>query len=1035
MLAKFGVRRPVFTLMIFIGLFVIGIFSIMKLPLDLLPNISFPAVSILTLYPGAGVEEVEENITKVVEEAVSTTSGIENVTSKTKEGVSVVTLKFTWNTNVDAAVNDIRDKLDMASSFLPEDVKRPTIFKFDLSSMPIMFIGFNADKSYPELYDILDKKVVEPLRRIEGVGAVIEMGGMQNRINIRIDKKRMEHYNLTFDRIVGAIKGSNLNYPTGKIIVGKRDLTLRVPGEFKSLDDIKNIIVGNVGNNVIRIRDVADVEEGYAKKERFVRVNGKSSIVLIVEKRSGGNTVAVSQKVRESLKHIKSTLPPDVDYNLVFDSADFIKHTINNLLVTILWGGVLIFIIVFIFLRSFKGSIIVALTIPFSLIIAFIFLYIRGYTMNMISISSLAIAIGMVVDNAIVVFENIYHFREKGYDPAHASIEATGEVARAITASTLTTIAIFFPIVLISGIVAVMFKQLAIAVIIVLAASLFCSMTLTPMLSFKLMRNVKKPEITGAYRRFYYSIERGMEALRRAYGIFLSKVLQKKKLTVAVALLIFLVSFIPLLTGYIGTEFTPREDQGVVNGTISLPYGTRLSVTDSIARKIEKIIDKDVPEKVVSYVKGGTSATGFGAIMGRAEGEDIINLMIQLVPKNKRKRSDLDISYQLENEIAKIPGIRKIDMTSEDPMQSMILGGAKPVSVDIYCHNFERADSVAKVVKDIMKDIPGTKDISISRESGKPELQIVLNREKLQKMGLSIYSISSALNKAYLGVKVGDFRRGGKTEDIFLDVSSADDNSMEMLKSFSFVTPFGNKVRLSDIAEFKERSAPIEIERKDRERVVHVEAATYHRAPGDVARELKKKLSSMVFPEGVDVSVKGSYETMGTTFRTLTIAMILGILLVYMVMASQFESFIDPFVIAFSIPFAVVGVLLALFYTGTTLNMMSFVGLVMLVGIVVNNAILLVDYTNTLRRRDKMPLVEAILTASKRRLRPILMTTLTTIFGVLPLAVYTGEGSESWRPLGVAIIGGLSISTLVTLIIVPTIYLIFESRKKRGVSP
>lgn len=1030
MLAKFGVSRPVFTLMLFIGLFVIGLFSVSRLPIDLLPNISFPAVSILTVYPGAGVEEVEENITKVVEEAVSTVSGIENVTSKTKEGVSVVTLKFTWNTNVDAAVNDIRDKLDLASTFLPEDVKKPTIFKFDLSSMPIMFIGFNADKSYPELYDILDRKVVEPMRRIEGVGAVIEMGGMQKRINVKVDRKRMEHYNLTFDRIVGALQGSNLNYPTGKIIVGKRDLTLRVPGEFKGLDDIKNTIVGNIGSNFIRIRDIADVEEGYEKKERFVRVNDKASIVAIVEKRSGANTVLVSKRVRESLDKIKKGLPTDVNSEIVFDSADYIIHSIRNLLMTLLWGSIFIFIVVFLFLRNLKGSVIVALTIPFSLIIAFIFFYIRGYTINMISIASLAIAIGMVVDNAIVVFENIYHFRSLGYEPDKASIEATGEVGRAITASTLTTIAIFFPILLLSGIVAVMFKQLAFAVIIVLLASLFTSMTLTPMLGFKLIKNVKKPERKSPYGRFYFFIERGMDALRRSYGLFLSKVLRRKKLTIAVAILFFIVSFVPLFTGYIGTEFIPRADQGEINGTISMPYGTKLSVTDSVARKIEKIVDKNAPEKVVGFVRGGTSSTGFGAIMGRAEGEDIVNLMLNLTPRNKRKRSDLDISYQLEREISKIPGIRKIDMTTEDPMSSMILGSAKPVSVDIYCHNFARADSVAQVVKGIMKNIPGTRDISISRETGKPELQIILDREKLQKMGLSIYSISSTLNKAYIGEKIGDFKRSGKTEDIFLDIKDSGENSLALLKSFSFMTPYGNKVKLSDIADFRERKAPIEIERKDRERIVHVAASTYHRAAGDIARDIKKKLSSMVFPEDVDVAVSGSYETMGTSFRTLTLAMILGILLVYMVMASQFESFIDPFVIAFSIPFAIVGVLLALFYTGLTLNMMSFVGLVMLVGIVVNNAILLVDYTNTLRRRDKLGLKEAILNAAQRRLRPILMTTLTTIFGILPLALYTGEGSESWRPLGVSIIGGLSISTLVTLIIVPTIYYIFESRKK-----
>ena len=1027
-LPEFGVRRPVFTTMIFLGLVVLGVASLVQLPIDLLPKIELPTMTVVTIYPGASPEDIETKVTKVIEEQVSTTPSIKEVTSISEENISAVTIRFEWGTDMDEAAADVRQRLDIAERMLPEDVEKPMLIKMDPSMMPIIAFGVTAKESYPKLRHLIEKKFCDPLKRVPGVAMTLVIGGPEREIQIDVDRGRLEAYHLSISQITGILAAENLTLPAGNIKLGKLDYTIRVPGEFGGVEEIRDIVVGNFGGVPVYLKDVADVKDSFKRIDRKVRVNGEPGLIVMVQKQSGANTVEVSRRVREALPELQRRLPPDVKIATIFDSSEFIVRSINNLLSTIGWALLFVMLVVFFFLREIRGSIIIATTIPVALICAFIFLFAGGYTINVMSLAAIAIALGMVVDNAIVIYENIYRHRTEGESPREASIFGASEVGTAVMASTFTTVAIFFPIIFVKGITGILFKELGIAVMIVMAASLFTALTLTPMLSSQFMRLPSAEGHRGIVRRFHDFSEKWFRGLEVRYRKVLRWALDHRKATVAVGLGVFLLSLAMLK--FVGTEFMPAADQGEVMGTVKLPVGTRVEETDKVMAKIEKILQEDVPEREMMFARCGVSETGMESMMGQRSDTYIIRFGASLVPKNRRHRSDREIALALSERIRKIPGVVSVDFSGQDEMQAMMTGGLKPVTVEIYGYDIARTDSFAAEVKELMEGISGLTDVTISREKGRPEIWVEVDRRKAAALGLNMATIASTLRTKFYGQTATKYREAGEEYDIFVRLRDSDRITLDDIGDAFVTSPLGRQVRIRNIARIEERRGPVVIERKDQARVVYVGANYYGRSLGEVVADLKDGLVKMGIPDGIDVKIGGSAKEQAESFKWLGIALVAGILLVYMVMAAQFESFVDPFVILFSIPFAVTGVIWALLITGKTLNIISFVGMIMLVGIVVNNAIVLVDYINIMRARG-FGLREAILVTGPRRLRPVLMTAFTTIFALLPLALRTGEGSELWSPLAVSVIGGLLVSTLVTLVFVPVMYSIFEARVKR----
>lgn len=1030
-LPELGVRRPVTAIAVFIVILILGLVSLSQLGIDLMPDITLPAVSVTTTYPGAGPEDVETRVTKVIEDAVSTVPNVEKVTSTSQENVSATVVYFKWGTNIDAAAMDVRDKLGFYAPFLPEEATDPLIFKFDASLMPILFLGISAEESFPDLLQLVDDKLCNPIRRVPGVGSATAFGGLERQINVKVDRAALQARGLSIDMVTRVLQASNLNLPAGSLKVGTKEYIVRLPGEFRTVQEIGDVALGNVRGVPIFLRDVATIEDGYAEPTRISRMDGKRSVIVIVQKQSAANTVEVIDRVWMKIEEIRPTLPKDVVVRSVYDGSKFIKQSIAGLATTVIWASILVVLVVLLFLRNVRASFIIAFIIPFSLVAAFILLRAANYTINIMSLSSLAIAIGMVVDNAIVIFENIYRHRtELEEGPEEGAVFGAREVAMAVTASTLTTVVIFVPLLFVQGIAGILFRQLGYVLMFVLAASLFTSLYLTPMLSAKLlrMRNGNGTNNQGRFGKFYARSEQLFRRVEQGYRRLLGWALRHKLVVVLTGLGVFVLSL--GMMRFVNTEFFPQTDQSQLRGVIELPAGTNLETTDAIMRQVEEVIAKEVPEREVIIARCGTSRFGIGASMGQREGSNIIFVQGTLVPRARRSASDREIGLRLSRALQKIPGIKTVDFTPSDPFLSMF-GGGKPIEVDVYGYNLEQIDKVARKIQQLMAEIKGTTDVVISREEDKPEYWAVVDRAKAAALGLSVAQVGMALRTSFYGSDVVKYREAGDEYSVFVQLREEDRGAVEDVGEVTIMGPTGTLIPLKSLAHIEKRVAPVKIDRKNQRRLITVSCGIVGRSGGTVGRDLRRALAKLPLPPGIEVKVTGAVEQQATSFGQLLFAMALGILLVYLVMAAQFESLIDPFVIMFSVPFAVVGVIWALLITGTTLSVNAFIGMIMLVGIVVNNAIVLVDYTNLLRARG-MSVGEAVQTAGQRRLRPVLMTALTTIFGLLPLALSRSEGSETWVPLGVAVIGGLMVSTVITLVFVPTLYSIVEARLKRA---
>jgi len=1028
-LPELGVRRPVLTFMIFLGIFLLGFVSLTRIPIDIMPEIEFPSISVVTMYNGASAEDIENQITKTIEQNVSTVTNVKEVTSISEENVSVVTLNFNWGTDIDNVASDVRQAIDFASPYLPEDSEDPMIIKFDMSMMPVIFFAITADESYSDLQNILERNFTDPLRRIPGVALTQIIGAPQREIQINVDKKRLEAYNISISNITNIIASENVTMPAGKLKMGKTHFNIRVPGEFKTLYEIRKLIVGNANGTPIYLENIAEVKDSFKDIDRIVRINKKRGVIVLLQKQSDANTVTVAERVRAAIPRIEKNLPDDIEVNIVMDSSEFIEQSVTNLGTTIFYALFFVIIVVFIFLREIRGSIIIAITIPFALIIAFIYLFVGDHTINIMSLSALAIAIGMVVDNAIVIYENIYRHRSEFKEPKKESaIFGSSEVGLAIMASTITTISIFLPIMFVGGITGILFKELAIVVIIVLAASLFSSLTLTPMLAskfIKLPEEIKRKE--GFIKNFKETSEKWFRKLDDFYTSSLNWSLNHRKFVLITGIIVFGLSL--FMIKYVGTEFIPASDEGQLYGTIELPAGTRIEETDKIMKKVEDIIEKEVPEKRIMFARTGVSESGFGAAMGRRSDVNIITVGGRLVEKSERERSDKEIAQDVKKLVSKIPGIKSIDFSNQSSFDEAFSGG-KPVVIEIYGYDLNKTDKVANNIKKLAESIPGLTDVTISREERKPELWVEIDRQKASSVGLNISQIANTIRTKFYGKIATKYREQKDEYDVFVNLEESDRSTIDDLKNIFLINPAGRKIPITSIARITERKGPVILERKDQERVIYVRGGLYKRPLGDVIGDLKRGLEKIDIPEDIYIEIGGSAEEQQEAFGVLLFALFMGIILIYMVLAAQFESLLDPFIIMFSVPFAIIGVIWALFITGKTLSIISFVGMIMLIGIVVNNAIVLVDYINIIRARGK-DLKDAILYTGPRRLRPVLMTAFTTILGLSPLALRTGEGSEIWSPLAISLIGGLLVSTMVTLIFVPTLYSVFQEKSKR----
>ncbi len=1027
-LPRFSVARPVFTTMVTLIIVTLGVVSLSRLPIDLFPELSLPTLTVDTEYENASPEEMERLITEIIEETVAAVPGVEEITSESGEGESDVRVSFVWGTNLDVATNDIRDRLDRIIDDLPEDAGTPNIRKFDVNSFPVLILGVSSNLDPIELTQLIEDEIQYRIERIPGVAAVETWGGFSREIQINLDPDRIKALGLPLNEVLDSLRAANVNVPAGQIERGQLEVTLRTPGEFTSVDQIAGTVVAVREGAPVLLGQIASVEDTYQKLTRLVRINGKSGVRVGVRKQSDANTVEVARRVLEEVELINRELP-QAQVIPVINQATYIERSIANVARSVFWGGALAVLVLLFFLRNLRSTVVIAVAIPISVIATFALIYFGGFTLNLMTLGGLALGVGMMVDNSIVVLENIFRHRdEQGEDKAGAAVRGTSEVAGAVIASTLTTLVIFLPLVFVRGVSGILFQQLAFVIAFSLICSLFVALSLVPMLASKLLKSRRELQESRPrlLERVAESAERGFARLDEAYRDLLRSVLRHRVLTLGFAALLLVGS--AMLYPMIGSEFMPPSDEGEVRVTGEMAVGTRLELVDQQTRKMEALIDGAIPEATDTVVSVGG---GWGS--SRPEGE----IRLSLVPAAQRQRSNTEIAEDLRQRLeGKIAGMQVRTRAPQGQfLLNRLLDNDSNLAVEIRGYDLETLDALARRVMELIEDVPGLTDVRSSREGGIGQELIRIDRDKAADLGLSVQQVASALQTAVSGTRAGEFRQAGDAYRILVRLENAERLSLDEILDLTLATPTGEQVALRNIIELEPATGPIEIERKDQQRIVSVSANVEGRDMGSVADEIQDRLSQIPRPPGYEFTIAGSYEEQREAFDELLISLILALALVYMVLASQYESLRDPIVVMFSVPFAGVGVLVMLLLSDTTLNVQSYIGCIMLGGIVVNNAILLVDQAGQLLRADPtMPATEAAAEAGRRRLRPILMTSLTTILGLLPLALGIGEGAESQAPLARAVIGGLTGSTLVTLVLIPVVYSLFHPQRAPATS-
>ncbi|MCD6089946.1 MAG: efflux RND transporter permease subunit [Bacteroidales bacterium] len=1030
-----SVKKPVSTIMIFIGVVIFGIFSYLQLPVDFFPKMDPPIISVFTFYPGANAEDVEQNITKKLEDHFGSISNLKKISSSSKDNISVITLEFEWGANLDEATNEIRDAIGLAEKSLPDDVESPIIFRLSTSMMPVIMFSVTSDESYEGIKDIIDDKIIQPLNRIEGVGNIIQIGAPVRAIMVDIDPRKLEAYHLSVEQIGGVLAANNLNLPSGSLEMGKSDLKLRLQGEFENSDVIKNIIISNFNNHPVYLKDVATINDGLKDIKSYERANGEKNVRLMVQKQSDANTVTVAEKIKEKLVKIKSTLPPDVKVDILMDTSVNTVSAVNNLTETILFALLFVIIVVMFFMGRWRATLIVSISIPISLIAGFIYMYLSGGTINIITLSSLTIAIGMVVDDSIVVLENITKKLERGGFARESAIYGTNEVSLAVIASTLTIVAVFLPLTMLGGVTGILFQPLGWVVTISIVTSVIVSLTLVPMLSSKIL-SVKEPNRKTIGGKLYYFSQNLLDKLDNVYEKTLSWAVGHRWLVVGAAVLIFVSSL--SLTKFIGSEFMPAMDNDQMGAQVKLAQGAKLDETIKTAQYLDSVFMTKYPEVTVVATSAGVGDENSMASIFMETGNYIINYSFTMTPHQDRERDIFEIADEMRKDIEVLPEVEKyyVDPGNARMSSAMGMGGGSKMEVKVYGNSFDHTNVVAEKIAEAFNRTEGVKDVLISRDKEKAELQLVLDQEKMTSFGLNTAMVAGAIRNRITGLTATVFKEDGNEYDVIVRYDEKFRHSTEDIRNISIMTPSGVPVKVGEITELKRFYSPPNIDRENKVRVVKISSALSGSDLGTVQKALEKEIANIDIPSDVTVEFGGSAEDMQDTFSDLLMLGALIILLVYIVMASQFESLTEPFIIMFSIPFAFTGVLVALYLFNATINIISMIGAIMLIGIVVKNGIVLVDYINLLIAKG-YSLKEAVVAGGRSRLRPVLMTSITTILAMLPMIVLKGSGSEMWRPMGVAVFGGLTFSTIVTLVLIPAIYTIFGAgqirRKKKAI--
>ena len=1014
-----AVKRPVMTTLCFVAVAIMGLFSLQQLPIDLYPDIETNTIMVLTTYQGASAQDIEQNVTRPLENTLNSVQHLKHISSKSKENISVITLEFEFGYDIDVMTNDVRDKLDMVLKALPDDAENPIIFKFSTDMIPIVLLSVQAEESMPGLYKILDDGVANPLARIDGVGSVSITGAPKREVHIYVDPIRLEAFNLSIETIASIIGAENRNIPGGNFDIGSDTYALRVQGEFSDARQMLDVVVGSKDGKNVYLRDVARIDDSLEERTQQSYNNGQKGAMIVVQKQSGANSVAIANAIHEKLPSIQKTLPSDIKLGVIVDTSDNIKNTINSLVETVLYALLFVMIVVLAFLGRWRATFIIVITIPLSLIASFIYLYGTGNTLNIVSLSALSISIGMVVDDAIVVLENVTTHIERGADPKQAAVHGTNEVAISVIASTLTLIAVFFPLTLVKGLSGVVFRQLGWMVCIMMIISTTCALSLTPMLCSQWLR--LNPKQGKLFKLLFKPIERALDALDNGYAFLLERVVRHKTVTILICVAVFVGSM--SLTKFIGSEFFPTADDGRLGVSLELPIGTRVEIAqESTARLFNEWMEKYPEIQVLNYTVGQASTDNTFASM-QDNGSHIVSMNIRLVNPGDRDRGIVEIAQLMREDLKHYPEFKKAQV-NVGGRRGGSMSGQSSIDYEIYGYDFTVTDSVAQRVKRILESIPGTADITISRADYQPEYQVDFDREKLAIYGLNLSTAANYLRNRINGSTASYFREDGEEYDIKVMYAPEFRTSIADIENILIYNAQGKSVRVKDVGKVVERFTPPTIERKDRERIITVSTIVQGRAMSEIVADAQPLLDKLDLPVGININLSGSYEDQQDSFRDLGILAILIIILVYIVMAAQFESLTYPGIIMTSLPFAFSGIVLILWATGTHLNVMSMIGSIMLIGIVVKNGIVLIDYI-TLNRERGMSIRSAVVLGGKSRLRPVVMTSLTTILGMVPMAVGSGQGAEMWRPLGIAVIGGLTFSTLLTLLFVPALYCIF----------
>ena len=1027
---KSAIEKPVTTALIFIAVIVIGVFSFMKLPVDMFPQMDPPYINVMTTYPGASASEMETNVTKYMENALTSVDHLKHITSQSKDNMSVVELQLEWGSNMDEAVNDVRSYVDMVKSNLPDNCGTPVIFKLSTSSMPICQYSITADETYAGLDKILNDEVIPQLNHIDGIGNISLSGAPDRYVYIDIDQEKLDAYGLTIEQVGQVVQANNLNLSSGTVKMPQEQYQMQVRSEYIESSEIADLMVTMTpqGQQVF-IRDIATVKDTIKDLSLDEKTNGREAVRLIIAKQTGANTVQVCSDVRKELALIQKQLPSDVKIEKIYDLSDTIQNSINSLEESVLYALLFVVLVVLFFLGKWRATIIIGITIPIALIVAFIYLGVADSSLNIISLCSLTIAIGMVVDDAIVVLENITRHVERGEDPHEAAIYATNEVWVSVIATTLVLVAVFVPLTMLNGMAGIMFHELGWIVTVVCCTSTLVAISLTPMLCSKLLKP-KKVHVDEngnliddeAGKKSWYdrTVVRALDVIDEYYAKSLGWCLRHKFLTVLLIFGVFGASLIPVITGRIGTDFMQEQDNGRLSVTVKLQRGTRIEETLKTARMLETRFMVLVPEIELINTSAGSNDDATIAALFSSTMNNKISMTVRLPKKWERDKTVWEIAEILRQEMARYPEIVEYQchVASNFPGG----GGGNTVDVEIYGYDFDKTSQLADQTRRLCMALPGARDVNISREDDRPDIKITVDKEKASRLGLSSATVSTYLRNRVAGMNCGYLKDDGSEYDIVVRLQEDDRNSISDILNLTIPTPTGKKVKLSEVATIGEYWAPPTIERKSRQRIVTVKVTPYNTSLGELASEIQASvLPQLDLPVGYSTHIGGDYEDLQETFGDMGLLFALIVLLVYITMASQFESLRMPFIIMLTIFPALTGVITALWLTGRSLDMVGALGVVLLVGIVVKNGIVLVDYINLMRERGH-ELNEAITMSGRSRIRPILMTAFTTILGMVPMAVSSGEGAEMWQPLGIVVIGGLTVSTFLTLFLVPVLY-------------